>query len=494
MAASGGPAPSGSAYLPRLPVVSPATGEPLGTVPAATPEGVRAAASDARRVQPLWAAVPVAARARFLRRAAQAVLDELDALAGLLAQETGRPRTEVLLAELLPSVSGLHALADAAPAALGDQRFGRRTARAAGRRAALLQAPVGVAGLRGGTASPWAEPLLEAAAATVAGDAVLLVPAARLAGDRIAGVLGRAGAPEALVAVLHGAEAAGALEAACDAVTELDPALAKGTMLVLDGATPAQVVSGGLWAGFAGGGSHPAAVGRVVAVTGLAEPLARGLADGARRLRLGDPSDPDTEVGPLASFERLATVEAAVVDAEAAGAERLCGGPVSVTGLAGAFYAPVVLRAVRPGSAVLREPPPGPVLAVVEAADEAEAIALADAPGGGTVSVWAGDRERGERVARGLRAELTWVNEHGHAAAAAPVRLARHVRVRQLASQSSRLRSARWLPYDPALVRARVSAAHLLFGRESERLEALREGAAPLVRTLVRMGRDARRG
>jgi acyl-CoA reductase-like NAD-dependent aldehyde dehydrogenase len=472
-----------------LRVVSPTTGEPLGTVPAAGADAVRSAVALGRRAQPLWSAVPVAARAGFLRRAAQAVLDELEALAGLLARETGRPRTEALLAELLPSVAGLHALADAAPAVLGDQRLGRRTARTAGRHAALLQAPAGVVGLRGGAASPWAEPLLEAAAALVAGNAVVLVPAARLAGDRIAGVLARAGVPEELMVVLHGIEAAGALGGACDAVGDLDPPIAKGTMLVLDGAPLGAVVSGALWAGFAGGGRHPAAVGQIVTAPGLGRPLADALAAGTRQLRLGDPSDPTTEIGPLPSPERLAAVEAAVADAESEGAERLCGGPVSIHGLGGVFYAPAVLHGVRPGSALLRDPPPGPVLAVVEAASASEAIALADAAG--TVSVWAGDRERGERVARGLRAELTWVNEHGHAAAAAPVRLARHVRVRQLASGSSRLRSARWLPYDPALVRTRITVARVLFGRESQRLDALRAGARPAARTLVRLGREA---
>ncbi|MEA2281119.1 MAG: hypothetical protein QOK21_1726 [Solirubrobacteraceae bacterium] len=472
-----------------LRVVSPTTGESLGTVPAASADAVHAAAATAARARPLWSAVPVAARCGFLRRAAQAVLDELEPLAGLLARETGRPRTEALLAELLPSVSGLHALAAAAPAALGDRRLGRRTARAAGRHAALVQAPAGVVGLRGGAASPWAEPLLEAAAALVAGNAVLLVPAARLAGDRIAGVLARAGVPEELIVVLHGVAAAGALGGACDVVAELDPPRAKGTMLVLDGAPLGGVVSGALWAGFAAGGRHPAAVGRIVTGPGLGLPLAEALAAGTQRLRLGDPSDPTTEIGPLPSHERLAAVEAAVADAEAEGAVRLCGGPVSLAGLEGAFYAPAVLRDVRPGSALLRDPPPGPVLAVVEAASAAAAIALADEAG--TVSVWAGDRERGERVARGLRAELTWVNEHGHAAAAAPVRLARHVRVRQLASASSRLRSARWLPYDPALVRTRVTLARVRFGRESQRLDALRAGLAPAARTLVRLGREA---
>jgi acyl-CoA reductase-like NAD-dependent aldehyde dehydrogenase len=472
---------------------SPATGEVLGTVPAASAADVHAAAALGRRVQPLWAAVPVQARARALRRAAQAVLDELDPLALLLARETGRPRTEALVAELLPSVSGLHALADAAPGALGDRWLGRRAVWRPGRRAALVQRPAGVVGLRGGRSSPWAEPLLEVAAALVAGNAVVLVPAARLAAERLAAAFARAGIPEELVAVRHGDDAAAALDETCDAVVELDPPPVKGTLLVLAGAPVRQAVAGALWAAFAGGGRHPAAVGRVVVVPALAEPFVAGLADAARALRVGDPADPDTEIGPLPSHAQRDRVEALVAATERDGAERLCGGAVDVPGLSGAFFAPVVLRGVRPDALLLREPPPGPVLAVVEAPDEAAAIALADHDIRGAVSVWAGDRDRGERIARRLRAELTWVNEHGYAAAAAPVRLARHVRVRQLASQPPGLRSARWLPYDPTLVRARVTAARLLHGRESERWATLRQGVAPLARTAVRLARDARR-
>jgi acyl-CoA reductase-like NAD-dependent aldehyde dehydrogenase len=471
---------------------SPATGELLGTVPAATAEDVRAAAALAARVQPLWAAVPVASRARALRRAAQAVLDEVDALALLLARETGRPRTEALVAELLPSVSGLHELADAAPGVLGDRRLGRRAVLRGGRRSALVQRPLGVSGIRSGAASPWVEPVLETAAALLAGNAVLLVPTARLAGERLAAAFVRAGVPEELVIVRHGDEAAAALRGACDGVTDLTRDGAKGTMLVLAGAPVGPAVAGALWAGFAGAGRHPAAVGRLVVVPSRAEPVLAGLVEGARALRVGDPADPRTEIGALPSREELERVESLVAAAEADGAERLCGGPVEVPGLDGAFYAPAVLRGVRPDAALLREPPAGPVVAVVEAAADADAIALADADPRGAVSVWAGDRDRGERIARRLRAELIWVNEHGHASAAAPVRLGRHVRVRQLASQPAGLRSARWLPYDPTLVRARVTAARVLHGRESERLTALRSGARPLARSLIRAARAAR--
>src|SRR5215207_11161013 len=132
----------------------------------------------AAAAQPLWALVPPRDRARYLRRAAKAVLDELDALADLLADEAGQPRSEAMLAELLPSIGGLHGLAGDGPEALADRRLGPVPALRAGRRSTLVQAPLGVVGVHVRDGSPWAGPLLEVAASLLAGNAVLLVPAA----------------------------------------------------------------------------------------------------------------------------------------------------------------------------------------------------------------------------------------------------------------------------------------------------------------------------
>ena len=474
-----------------LEVRSPVTGDVLGTV---AERDAGAAVAAARLVQPLWAAVPATARAHYLRRAAQAVLDELDRLALLIARETGRPRSEALLAELLPSVSALHALADDGPRALADQRLGRPAVLRAGRRAVLVQAPAGVVAVCGRNASPWAEPLLESAASLLAGNAVLLSPAAPLAGERIAAAFIRAGVPGELIAVLHGSEPGrltAAVPGSVDRVVDLGADDDKATMLVLDGAPLDAAVSGALWAAFAGAGRHPAAVGRLIVGPRPAEPLLDALVAGARRLRVGDPEDADTEVGPLASHEDLAAVERLVAEAEAGGAERLCGGPLDLAGLDGAFCAPIVLRGVSADARLLREMPPGPVLAVLEAASDEEAISLAAEQADAAISVWTDDRRRGERVARSLGAELAWVNEHGQSVPSVPVRLARHVSPRLLASQPPRVRSARWLPYDPSLVRARTAAARLLHGRESERVAALREGALPVARVALRAARAA---
>jgi acyl-CoA reductase-like NAD-dependent aldehyde dehydrogenase len=475
---------------------SPATGEVLGTVPAVGAAGVRAAARAAALVQPLWASVPAPARARYLRRAAQAVLDEVDRLAVLLARETGRPRSEALLAELLPSVSALHALAEDGPKALADERLGRPPLLRAGRRAVLVRAPAGVVGIRARDASPWAEPMLEAAASLLAGNAVVLAPSAPLTGERIAAAFIRAGVPGDLIAVVHGPEALDASsggDGPLARVVDLRGDEEKATMLVLDDAPLESAVAGALWGAFAGAGRHPAAVGRLVVAPGPAEALLERLVAGARRLRVGDPEHADTEVGPLPSRAALEAVEHLVAEAEAGGAERLCGGRVTVPGLAGAFCAPVVLRGVGDEARLLREMPPGPVLAVLEARSEAHAIALAAGHAAAPVSVWTAGRRHGERVARALGAELAWVNEHGQAVPSVPVRLARHTRAQRLASQPAHLRSARWLPYDPALVRARTAAARWLHGRESQRWAAVREGALPATRITLRSLRRHRR-
>jgi acyl-CoA reductase-like NAD-dependent aldehyde dehydrogenase len=433
--------------------------------------------------QPLWALVPAAGRARYLRRAATAILDELDALADALADTVGQPRTEAVLAELLPSVGGLHDLADDGPRALRDRRLGRIAPLRAGRRSVAVQAPVGVVGVRGGTDSPWAEPVLETAAALLAGNAVVL---STPLGRRVRAAFERGGVPPELIEL---AEAQEDLGARCDVVIDTRPPPLKGTMLVLEGAPLERTASGALWAAFAAGGRHRAAVGTLVVVPSAAEPLLATLIDGARRLHPGDPRLRNTEIGPLRSPETRARVEELVAAAVADGARLECGGPLEVPEVPGAFYAPAVLRGVEPDARILHEPVPGPVLAVVEPAGEDEAIELAK--GAPAVSVWTGDRSRGEQVARTLGAEVAWVNEHGHSIPDASVRLAAHVAPRRLASQPTRLRSARWLPYDPALVRAATASARLLHGRESERLGVLRAGAVPLVRTAVRLAREA---
>src|SRR5687768_6818452 len=103
----------------RLESLSPATGDVLGTVPAASRR-----VAEAARVQRRWAQLRPADRARYMARAAQAVIDEAEEIVTLAGREQGRPRAEAEMMELLPAIGTLQWLAEHGPGILAGERIG----------------------------------------------------------------------------------------------------------------------------------------------------------------------------------------------------------------------------------------------------------------------------------------------------------------------------------------------------------------------------------
>ena len=178
-----------------------------------------------------------------------------------------------------------------------------------------LEAPHGVVGILGAASSPWTEPALEVSASLLAGNGVLFASASPLAAERLRRTLVRAGIPEELLAVVHGEEAREALPDACARVVSLSGPDAKGAMLVLEGAPVETVASAALWAAFAAGGRHPAAVGRLVCVPSVAEPLLRRVdcRPASGRLRAGSLSGGNQQKVVLAKWQ-LGPVRCLVLD------------------------------------------------------------------------------------------------------------------------------------------------------------------------------------
>src|SRR5256714_5588907 len=164
---------------------------------------VEALAQACAQVQPLWAALRVPDRARYLRRAAQAVVDELDELVELFAQAHDRTPGEVAALELLPAIDGLSWLADAGARALRDRRLGAPRGTHPLTRARLAWEPLGVVALLGASEAPFAQPLWQVGAALLAGNGVVLTPHPRgeLGAQRIARLFARASLPEGLLAI-----------------------------------------------------------------------------------------------------------------------------------------------------------------------------------------------------------------------------------------------------------------------------------------------------
>src|SRR3954470_2874475 len=103
---------------PALESFNPATGELVGTVETITPSKVQGIVDDVAEVQPFWAALSLEDRARYMRRAVDVLLAEIDEIAELLTNEQGKPRVESYTMELLPTVDSLKWIADNGPSIL----------------------------------------------------------------------------------------------------------------------------------------------------------------------------------------------------------------------------------------------------------------------------------------------------------------------------------------------------------------------------------------
>ncbi|MGH2841873.1 MAG: aldehyde dehydrogenase family protein, partial [Solirubrobacteraceae bacterium] len=177
--------------------VSPIDGMTLGTVAPTAPGDVGAAVAEAAGVQRLWAQLRLTDRARYLTRAAQAVIDEWDEIAQIIVAEQARPIAEVHTMELLPAVETLQWLAEEGPRVLAPERVGLSRALQPVKRARLTFEPLGVVAVLTPGAEPFATPLGDVAVALMGGNGVVLHPSplAALAAERIGRVFVRAGLP-----------------------------------------------------------------------------------------------------------------------------------------------------------------------------------------------------------------------------------------------------------------------------------------------------------
>jgi acyl-CoA reductase-like NAD-dependent aldehyde dehydrogenase len=282
----------------------------------------------------------------------------------------------------------------------------------------------------------------------------------------------------------------------------------KGSVLELGGKDPqivcadadlANAVSGSVWGGFANAGQTCSGIERVYVVEDVAGEFLEGVVRETERLTVGDPREWTTEIGPMVSDDQAAIVTELVDDAVKSGATKLTGGPTKIKGMKGSFIAPVVLTDVTHDMRIMNEEIFGPVLPVMKVGSEEEAIKLAnDSQFGLGASVWTKDRAKGERMAHQIESGMVWTNDHSFSHGACQCAwggvkdsgLGRShskfgfyecVNIKQLAWEPGWTRDMWWQPYDRKLGDAIRSSAQLLYSRNGNRLQALREGFRPLV-------------
>jgi acyl-CoA reductase-like NAD-dependent aldehyde dehydrogenase len=515
---------------------NPATGQRIGSVPTVRPDQVQSIVDDVAEVQPAWAQLSLAERSEYLRRTAQLLVDHSDEITALITREQGKPRLESYTMELLPTVDLLHWCADNGPEILAREPVRYPQLLMKQKKSAFSYEPLGVVGVIAPWNYPWSIPFGEVAIALMAGNGVVLKPASLtpLIGQRIQESFERAGLPQGLVQTVHGGGTVGQALVESSAakifftgsvevgrrVGEECARRMKGSVLELGGKDPqivctdanlANAISGAVWGGFANAGQTCSGIERVYVMDEIADRFIDGVVRKAGTLTVGDPAEWTTEIGPMVSREQYELVCELVDDAIASGAKRLCGGPVEMPGFEGHFIAPTVLTDVTHDMRIMREEIFGPVVPIIRVETEDEAIELAnDSQFGLGASVWTLDREKGERIADRIQAGMVWINDHSYSHGTCQCAwggvkesgLGRShskfgfyecVNIKMVSWEPSRMADAWWQPYDETLAKAIRASLRLIYGRNDQRKEALRQGLVPLMRVTGRSIRAARR-
>jgi acyl-CoA reductase-like NAD-dependent aldehyde dehydrogenase len=418
-----------------LEVLEPATEAVLQELPRADVEDVDRAVAAAAAAFPAWRAVTPSDRAAMLRRLSDTVREHREELAQLEARNAGKPIGDAR-GEIDMVVQTFRYYAGAPERLLGD------TIPVAGGQAFTVREPLGVVGL----IVPWNFPLAIAswklAPALAAGNTVVLKPAelTPLTALRFAEIATEAGMPEGVVNVVVGpgstcgrrlVEHPDVAKIAFTGSTEVGRSVAAGAALTikrvtleLGGKSPNLVfadadleaaAAAAPMAVFGNAGQDCCARSRILVQAPALDEFMGLLERAVTAIKVGDPLDESTQMGPLISAGQRATVASFVAGDE----------PVAIRGSApagpGYWFAPTVLCPVDPASRPAREEIFGPVATVIPFRDEEEAIRLAnDTIYGLSGSIWTRDGARALRVARALDAGVLSINSNNSVRVATP--------------------------------------------------------------------------
>ncbi len=415
-----------------LTVLNPATEEPIARLEQAGAEQADAAVARAREALPAWRRVAPADRARLLRRLATLVEEHHEELARIESQNVGKP-IQGARAEVAMVAQVFHFYAGAI-----DKHHGE-TIPVAGGVAATFHEPLGVVGL----IVPWNFPLNIASwklgPALACGNTVVLKPAelTPLSALRLEELVLDAGIPEGVVNVVVGkgsvvgqrlVEHPDVAKIGFTGSTEVGQQVMRGAAgtvkrvtlelggksanIVFADADLERAAAAAPYAVFDNAGQDCCARSRILVQRRVYDRFGELLVESTRNVKVGDPADEATEMGPLVSAAHRERV-ASFVEGEPLFRGAVPDGP--------GYWFPCTLVEATNEDRVAREEVFGPVAALIPFEDEAEAVRLAnDTPYGLSGSIWTRDGARALRVARAVESGVLSVNSNSSVRVATP--------------------------------------------------------------------------
>ena len=422
-----------------IPVIFPATGEVIATVHAATPAIVEKAIVSAVRAQADWARMTGRERGRILTRAAAIIRERNDELSLLETYDTGKPFQETVVVD---ATSGADAL----------EYFGGLAASLTGEHIPLgkdwvytVREPLGVCVGIGAWNYPTQIACWKSAPALACGNASIFKPSETtpLCALKIAEIYVEAGLPAGLFNVIQGMGEVGAAlvndprvakvsltgsvptgrkvyQAAAAGMKHVTMELGgKSPLVIFDDADLESAVSGAILGNFYSSGQVCSNGTRVFVQRNLKDAFLDRLAARLQGAVIGDPRDPATSFGPMASERQMNIVLGYIEKGIAEGARLVAGG--ARLERPGFFVAPTVFADVTDDMTIAREEIFGPVMAVLDFETEEEAVTRANATEFGlSAGVFTRDISRAHRVIGALKAGSCFINSYNDAPVEAP--------------------------------------------------------------------------
>ena len=426
--------PAGGEYFDDI---EPATGRVCAAIPDSDERDIDRAVEAARRAFAGWSQTPASERSRLLLKIADLIERDLEELARLESTDTGKPLTTARSVDIPRAAANFRFFATAI---LHTKTEAHQTDGEALN--LTLRKPRGVAGL----ISPWNLPLYlftwKVAPAIATGNTAVGKPSelTPLTAQRLAELCREAGLPPGVLNIVHGAgEKAGAALVAHPDVptisftggTETGAHIArtaapmfkrlalecggKNPTIIFADADLDEALPVSVRAAFANQGEICLCGSRILVERAVFDRFVEGFVERTGGLRVGDPLEPETDLGALISAEHRQKVESYVALAREEGGEILCGGerPARLNDRcrAGVFLEPAVVTGLDAACRTNREEIFGPVATIMPFEEEAEAIAAANATRYGlSASLWTSSLDRAHRVAERIQSGTVWVN------------------------------------------------------------------------------------
>jgi len=422
----------------KITSINPATLDPLGDACLATEEHCLAAVESAKKAFASWRETSVESKQELFKNAKKILLQKSAEIATLITEEHGSPLPESLSMEVWSAAEALDYYAHCTDKNLSPKKMRSRVALFLHKSSAFQFAPLGPTFIISPWNFPFLLPILDVISAISTGNAVILKPSTStpLTAAKIGDIFMEAGLPAGVLNIVNcripeaekliahpdiqnilftGSVSTGKriMELASRNLTNIVLELGgKDPMVVLKDADLDRAVRGAVWAGFMNCGQSCGSVERLYVDIAIADEFTECVAKHTRKLRVGNPLEPEVDVGPMTTESQLGLVREHIKDAHIRGAQMICGG-TSIDALPGYFIRPAVLTGVDHSMKIMREETFGPVLPIMTFSDPEEAITLAnDSSLGLTASVWTRNRKTARWMADRLETGTVTVNDH----------------------------------------------------------------------------------